>query len=285
MNLTQKEITKDGFYVKRLSHDEQGIIYCETSSIVVNEDSFSQQSLVEIENKVYGRCTDEDDIKAYTSHVLKILLKQNPITSEKPEEKKKEKKIVMVEKKDEKSEIKETIKDTKERSVDTSKTLQQKLINASINGDRKIVSALLKSGADVNKPDHDGTRALAYACRHGHGTVTQYLVGFGANVNLHAKYELTPLMEACVIGDWGIAEFLLKNGAKVDDSTWVIPTPLMLAAENGHMSIIRLLLRNGANVEGENPRGTAFELARKAGHLNISLVLGNSCKVAWDECT
>src|SRR5690349_10404723 len=84
------------------------------------------------------------------------------------------------------------------------------LVTAVQNKDPQAIRALLKSGADVNKPQADGATPLAWAAHWDDLDTADLLIKSGANVNAKNLYGVTPLSLACTNGSAAMVEKLLK---------------------------------------------------------------------------
>lgn len=156
----------------------------------------------------------------------------------------------------------------------------------------ECVKALLKGGADINRPDPDNVSPLVLALLNMRFDVAKYLIEQGADVNQWDYWGRTPLYAAAdlnivpdsVRGDIKplqksngieIATMLLDRGANIDYGLKLPPpprnitydragdnpvmntgsTPLQRAAYGGDLEMMKLLLDRGANMELGNILG------------------------------
>ena len=127
-------------------------------------------------------------------------------------------------------------------------TGQTSLLNAVKSGDREAVRTLLKSRADVNAPEADGTTALHWAVRADDLETARLLLSAGASAKASNRYGVTPLSLAATNGNAAMVGTLLKAGA---DPKAPLPggqTILMTAARTGNPDAVKLLLGPGADV-------------------------------------
>ncbi len=118
-----------------------------------------------------------------------------------------------------------------------------------------IVEFLLKSGADINKADSNGTTPLKGAIHKGHDRIVQLLLDSGADINKADRNGMTPLEGAIYHGHDRIVQLLLDSGAvrdKADNDGW---EPLSAAAALGHEACVKLLLDAGADKDKTNDNG------------------------------
>src|SRR6202142_2458299 len=87
------------------------------------------------------------------------------------------------------------------------------LADAAEQRDKTSVSALLKTGADVNAAQVDGTTALHWATYNDDAETVALLVHAAANVNAVNRYGVPPLAQACINGNAAIVKLLLDAGA------------------------------------------------------------------------
>ena len=123
------------------------------------------------------------------------------------------------------------------------------LIDAIKAGDRESIRALLKTGADVNVPEADGTTALHWAVRADDGESVQALLRAGARANVANRNGITPLSLAALNGTRAVVEALVEAGADVNALLPQGQTALMMAARAGHVDAINVLLSHGADVK------------------------------------
>lgn len=165
------------------------------------------------------------------------------------------------------------------------------LLYAAREGFVDAATALLAGGADIDRPDPDGTTPLVLALTNGHWDMARKLIDAGANVNdwdfwgqsplymavdmniLPAGFRIElPRMDAATGLD--IIQLLLSKGANPNaqlklrppyrnavqdrgaDNTLIAgATPLMRAAAGGDIPALKLLLAAGANVHLPNEDG------------------------------
>lgn len=84
------------------------------------------------------------------------------------------------------------------------------LMMASYKRNLPAVTALLKKGAQVNRP---GWSALHYAAASGDEAIVRLLLRHRADIDAASPTRVTPLMIAAREGQEGAAALLLKNGA------------------------------------------------------------------------
>jgi uncharacterized protein len=118
------------------------------------------------------------------------------------------------------------------------------------------------TGVNVDSLTPQGESPLMIALLRGHFTVAQALVKHGADVN---KPGWTPLHYAAThAGPDALAQvaFLLENHAYIDAESPNGTTPLMMAAQYGEPEVLRLLLKEGADARLANQQKlTAIDFA------------------------
>jgi len=119
-------------------------------------------------------------------------------------------------------------------------------------GHEDVVAALIKLGAEVNKPGPDRMLPVHRATLRGRTQVVRVLLAHGARVVPFQKdkhnLNHTPLHWAAAKGNAEICEALLSAGQEVnavDKRNW---TALHWAVEKGHAGVVGLLLQSGADV-------------------------------------
>ena len=129
--------------------------------------------------------------------------------------------------------------------------------DAVMQRDAARVQRLLKSHADVNEAQPDGSTALHWAAYQGDPRTTASLLAAGANPGAVTDTGMTPLLLACEAGNAQLVEELLRAGADVNQTLGFGETPLMMAARTGSVPVLKLLLAHGASIDArEKKRGT-----------------------------
>lgn len=162
---------------------------------------------------------------------------------------------------------------------------------AAQHGNTELLRLLLAAGADTERRDFNGDRALLWAARAGQGASIAVLLAAGSPANsaedpyglsplhlaarsgypeavailIHAGADVdavdqsntTALAEAVITQDVRMVYALLNAGADPDIANDILrTTPLQLAAERQDASIVRLLLGAGAAPVGWNSDGS-----------------------------
>jgi ankyrin repeat protein len=122
------------------------------------------------------------------------------------------------------------------------------LVEAVGNGDGAGVRVLLKKGADVNRPEPDGTTALDLAVERDDLETADLLIRAGANVRSANRYGVPSLYEACTNGSAAMIERLLAAGADPNTALPEGETALMTAARAGNVAAVKMLVAHGADV-------------------------------------
>ena len=148
------------------------------------------------------------------------------------------------------------------------------LVEDAKNGDRAALSALIKSKADVNSAEADGTTALHWASHHDDLDSAQLLLRGGANVNAANDLGATPLWIASENGSAAMVRTLLQAGADPNRALLLGETPLMVASRSGNAAVVEQLLGKNANVNARAARGqTALMWAVAQRHPDVVRVL------------
>jgi ankyrin repeat protein len=136
--------------------------------------------------------------------------------------------------------------------------------------DDAAVRTLLKSGADVNVTQIDGTTALHWAAYHDDVETTALLVRSRANVNATNRYGVPPLALACTNGNAPVVKLLLDAGADANATVKGGETVLMMAARSGSVDAVKALLMRGGRHDARERRGqTALMWAAAEGHAAV----------------
>jgi uncharacterized protein len=140
------------------------------------------------------------------------------------------------------------------------------LIIAAREKSNSVASSLLKlSQVDVNKESKTGETALMLAAFNGDLDLVKALVKRGAQVN---KPLWTPLHYAAANGQLSVVEFLVENHAYIDAESPNNTTPLMMAARHKHITVMRWLTENGADPTYSNQQGfSAASYMKRYGEL------------------
>src|ERR1043166_5998380 len=123
---------------------------------------------------------------------------------------------------------------------------QSNLADAMQKGDRKTALALIAQGADVNKPQADGTTPLHWAAYRVDRELLNTLLKKGAKPNVANRFGSTPLADAARVGE---AEQLVRHGADINRrERFRDQSALMWAAGEGQAEMVAFLVSKGANV-------------------------------------
>jgi ankyrin repeat protein len=122
------------------------------------------------------------------------------------------------------------------------------LLVAIRQGDYPQAQRLLRSGANVNLADADGTTALMHAVIESDARMMSLLIENGANVNAKNALDSTALMYAAT--NLRKTQLLLDAGADVNVAGKRGATPLSVAATTfGSTPVLKLLIAKGAKPE------------------------------------
>jgi len=124
------------------------------------------------------------------------------------------------------------------------------------DGDHVRVQNLLRSGADVNAADADGTTALMHSVIESDVKMMKLLLDSGADVNAKNGQDSTALLYASVNLD--MARLLLDRGARVNVKSKTGATPMSVAVTSfGSTAVLQLLAAKGAPPEDRLMTGAA----------------------------
>jgi uncharacterized protein len=115
-------------------------------------------------------------------------------------------------------------------------------------GNRKAALEKIRTGADVNEAQPDGTRPIHWAAYKLDYDLLQALIAKKAKVNVTNEFGSIPLAEAATLGDARMVKMLLDAGAEPESANPDGQTALMLAVKTGELPIVEMLIKAGANV-------------------------------------
>jgi ankyrin repeat protein len=142
-------------------------------------------------------------------------------------------------------------------------------------GASKQALEMIRSGADVNQAQGDGSTPLIWAVSNKDYDVAQALLAKKANPNAVNEFGAMPLTEAARLNDDRLVKMLLDAGAKVDSANPDDETALMLAIKNGNLQMAETLVKAGANVNRIEKfhNQTPLIYAAAGGHIGIVKLL------------
>ena len=115
-------------------------------------------------------------------------------------------------------------------------------------GNRKAALDRIRTGADVNEAQPDGTRPIHWAVYKVDYELIGAMIAKKAKVDVINQFGSTPLAEAVKLADARMVRMLLDAGAGVDRAAEDGQTALMLAIKTGELPIVEMLVKAGANV-------------------------------------
>ncbi|RSL80942.1 hypothetical protein CEP51_006197 [Fusarium floridanum] len=137
-----------------------------------------------------------------------------------------------------------------------------------------IVQALVKHGANVNKPSCQGHYPIMLALNlpnyEDAKSTMQLLLDAGADVRL-----LSNNMSGVNMGDsqWKLIRMLLDRGADINAPISIKGTVLQVAAQGGHTNIVRELILRGADIntpaDPQRGEGTVLQPAVQGGDTDV----------------
>ncbi len=113
-------------------------------------------------------------------------------------------------------------------------------------GNGTAVLALIRKGADVNKPQPDGATALHWAAHKNDVALAKRLVTAGAKPNSVNDFGVSPLFLAAVNGSADMLDVLLTAGGDANAARPTGETVLMTAVRSGNTAAVARLLKAGA---------------------------------------
>jgi ankyrin repeat protein len=142
-------------------------------------------------------------------------------------------------------------------------------------GASKQALEMIRSGADVNQTQGDGSTPLLWAVNRQDYEVAQALLVKKANPNAVNEFGAMPLTEAARLNDDKLVKMLLEAGAQVDSANPDDESALMLAIKNGSLPMTETLVKAGANVNRIEKfhNQTPLIYAAAGGHIGIVKLL------------
>lgn len=136
-------------------------------------------------------------------------------------------------------------------------------------GATKVFETLLGArDINVNLKSRNGDNALMIAAYKGNKPAVEALLKKGAEVN---RPGWTALHYAAAIGNDDIVRILMEKSAFLDAQSPNKTTPIMMAARGGHIMTVKLLLDAGADAMLRNESGlSAIDFANKNNHKDIA---------------
>lgn len=110
------------------------------------------------------------------------------------------------------------------------------------SGNRKAALDKIRSGADVNQAQPDGTTPVHWAVYKVDYELLQALLDKKAKVNVANQFGATPLAEAAQLADARLVKMLLDAGAEPEAANQDGETALMLALKTGELPIVEMLI-------------------------------------------
>ena len=116
-------------------------------------------------------------------------------------------------------------------------------------GNRQAALERIRTGADVNEAQPDGTRPIHWAVYKVDYELIGALIAKKAKVDVTNEFGATPLAEAVKLVDARMVKMLLDAGAGVEGANQDGQTALMLAIKTADLPIVEMLVKAGANVK------------------------------------
>ena len=161
-------------------------------------------------------------------------------------------------------------------------TGESPLADAAKRQDGAALRALLRDGADIERPQGDGATALHWGAYRDDVETVRLLLAAGAAVEPANALGVTPLWLAANNGSSPVVEALLAAGADPNRALPSGETPLMTASRTGSAGAVRTLLAHQADPHArEHAHGqTALMWAAAQGHPEaVRLLLASGARV------
>ncbi|WP_159590159.1 ankyrin repeat domain-containing protein [Hydrogenophaga sp. BPS33] len=155
---------------------------------------------------------------------------------------------------------------------------QSPLLLACRSGHADLVRDLLRhSTAQINEPDHEGTKPLQEAITRGHADVVRQLLKSSALRLSASPSEDTPLYFAMSVGNVDIARALRARGVDIRVSSHTA-SPLFVACQNGHLAAVQWMLAEVARLPSTADQKAVLNAASTYGAsaLHVAIEVGHA---------
>jgi ankyrin repeat protein len=115
-------------------------------------------------------------------------------------------------------------------------------------GNHKAALDKIRTGADVNAAQPDGTRPIHWAVYRVDYDLIDALIAKKAKVDVANQFGSTPMAEAVKLADVRMVKTLLDAGASPESPNLDGETALMVATKTGELPIVEMLIKAGAKV-------------------------------------
>jgi len=149
------------------------------------------------------------------------------------------------------------------------------LMVAAWHGNIPLMALLVSRGADVNRANANGERALMHAAWRGQLEAIKWLLERGARINSDPM-QWSALHYAVFAGRSEAAALLIERGADVNARSTNGSSVIMMAVYEGHEPLVKQLLGKGADLTVKNDRGEgALDWAFKFKRLGIARMVSS----------
>lgn len=162
-----------------------------------------------------------------------------------------------------------------------------RLLFAASRGNLQAVQNIVAAGdTDLDGRDYDKRSALHLACAEGHLDVVKYLVENRVQVNTKDRFNNAPVDDAIRHGHPTITDFLIANGADAPSNAYELE--LITASSTGDVDTVRRLLQNkvSANASDYDGRSALHLAAASHNHEIVRLLLSRGAnplkRDRWD---
>jgi ankyrin repeat protein len=91
-----------------------------------------------------------------------------------------------------------------------------------LDGHKDFAEMLIKRGAEINLPDHEGRAAIHYAVMGGNSALVESILQLGCDPNKLTKKKETPLHFAAKYSGLEEVKFLVEHGASIKAINWTL---------------------------------------------------------------